>query len=71
LVTALRKIFIKAPICGDIMLSIIVRVMVVPTTRYHSTVKSVYWPAKMGKAVGRETWEILAFTRRITIPYQQ
>jgi len=35
---------IKAPTCGVIILISIVKLIVEPTTRYHSTVKSEYFP---------------------------
>lgn len=53
------------------MLIIIVRVIVVPTTRYHSTVKSVNCPAKTGNSSGSWTSLTLALTIKITTPYHR
>jgi hypothetical protein len=55
-------------ICGVTILISIVRDIVEPTTRYHSTVKSLKLPAKTGKKSGKVTSEILALTMRIIIP---
>ena len=53
------------------MLIIIVRDMVVPTTLYHYTVKSVYWPANRGTKSGSYTSDILALTKRMIIPLSE
>lgn len=62
------KILMNAPMCGDIILIIMVRLIVVPTTRYHSTLKSVYLPSNNGKKSGKVTSETLALTTNMTTP---
>ena len=49
---------------------IMVREIVEPTTRYHSTVKSEKLPAKTGKNLGIVTSDILALTIKMIIPYR-
>jgi hypothetical protein len=50
------------------MLINIVYVIVEPTTRYHSTLKSLYLPENRGMKGGSFTSDILALTSKINKP---
>lgn len=52
------------------MLIIMVRANVEPTTLYHSTEKSLNWPLKIGKKLGRFSSLILELTSNMIIPYK-
>ena len=68
LLNDLIKILIKAPIWGATTFIIIVKHIVVPTTLYHSTVKSWNSPASSGKKSGRVTSVTFALTSKMTRP---